>query len=60
MIKHTTTSSEYRGLKASFDALQKDVNKKEARNESLMKDLVALRASFSSQQVSFCSIIWII
>jgi hypothetical protein len=54
MIKHTTTSSEYRELKASFEALQKDVNKKEARNEALMKDLVSIRTSAANQQVRSC------
>lgn len=57
MIKHTTTSSEYRELKASFEALQKDVIKKESRIESLMKDLISVRTSASNYQKEYRSLV---
>ena len=51
MSKREPPSSEFRELKASFDALQKDVKKKDARNDAIAKELITVRTAASSQQV---------
>ena len=52
MSKREAPSVEFRELKASFDALQKDARKKDSRSDALMKELVSVRATAANYLVS--------
>lgn len=47
----TRSNGESRDLKSMCDNLEKELERKEARNENLSKELTALRASYANQQV---------
>lgn len=49
--KYDDCKGELRDVKSSFEALQKDVSRKETRIDGMQKELHSLRASNSTLQV---------
>ena len=52
LLKPHFISCEHKDLKASFDALHKESVKKDAKIDSMMKELIAVRAATSNSLVS--------
>ena len=51
LLKPNFVSCEHKDLKASFDALHKESAKKDAKIDSMMKELVAVRSASANSLV---------